>query len=135
MLFAFLPGLVYNWLSTVFPMHWSFTAWRESSAFVTIGKLPRVSRTKFATSLTSKSFNNSEYTAGKELRKIAWEQTQKKLSILQIFKQEKEFNLYLNLILKIIIFLFSKENRYLKFALNSFNLFQGKKNINKIIMN
>jgi len=68
---ATLPGLVYRWLSTVFPILWSLTAWRDSSPCMTVGKLPRASWTKFATSLTSKSFKSSEYTDGNELRNTA----------------------------------------------------------------
>lgn len=55
-----LPGLVYRWLSTVFPILCSLTAWRDSSPCMTVGKLPKASWTKFATSLTSKSFKSSE---------------------------------------------------------------------------
>jgi hypothetical protein len=39
-----------------------------------VGRLPRVSWTKLATSRTSKSFNSSEYTAGKELKNTALKQ-------------------------------------------------------------
>ena len=65
------PGLLYSWLSTVLPMHCSFTACSVSSTCTTVGRLPRVSWTKLATSRMSKSFNSSEYTAGKELRNTA----------------------------------------------------------------
>lgn len=53
------PGFVYSWLSTVLEMHCSLTVSRGQSDCEVSGRLPNVSRTNEATSLTVNSFSSS----------------------------------------------------------------------------